>query len=364
MTTSLADLLETPTAEDVKETVLGILETVGFPTSSWKPTSVPIRLIDAFAEVAADVSLAVAAIARGVLLELAEGEWLTLRADDSYQVERQPAVATIGTITLTDGGGGPYVIAAGSLIAVSDTGQRYRNSTGGTLALNGTLDLEFTAEAVGEAYNVAGSTVTELSTPLAGVTISAASDWITTAGSDGESDDRLRERCRTKWATLATGSPAAAYVSWILDAAPNITKVSVRDDNPYGEASVQVTCATATGPASVADVALAQAAVDAKRPIGSYVEAVSAATLTITVTGTVYVRAAQSMAAQAATVAAFAELTEVLEIGETVYYTRIIDTIHATSGVRNVVLSAPTADTSLTPTQVAVFDLDLTWVAV
>lgn len=364
MTTSLADLLETPTAADVKATTLGLLETVGFPTSSWKPTSVPIRLIDAFSEVVADVSLSIAAIARAGFSELAESEWLSLRSSDSYQNTREPAVATVGTITLTDGGGGPYVIAVGSLIAVSDSGYRYRNSTGGTLALNDTLDLEFTAEAVGEAYNVAGSTVTELSTPLAGVTISAASDWITTAGSDGETDARLRERNRTKWATLATGSPASAYVNWILDAAPNITKVSVRDDNPLGQQSVQVVVATSTGPASAADVALAQAAIDAKRPVGTLLEAVSAAAVTVTVTGTVYARAAQLVAAQAAAIAGFAALTEELEIGDTVYLSRIIDTIHATSGVRNVVLTAPAGNTSLTATQVATFSLSLTWVAV
>jgi uncharacterized phage protein gp47/JayE len=362
--TSLSDLLSTPTSDEVKSTLLGMLETVGFPTSSWKPTSVPIRLLDATSEVIADLGLKVAILARAGFSELAEAEWLSLRSEDSYQNTRQPAVATVGTITLTDGGGGPYVIAAGSLIAVAETGQRYRNITGGTLALNDTLDLEFRAEAVGESYNVAGSTVTELATPLAGVTISAASDWITTAGSDGETDARLRERNRTKWATLATGSPASAYVAWILDAAPNISKVSVRDDNPLGQQSVQVVCATGTGPASAADVALAQAAIDAKRPVGTLLEAISATSATVTVTGTVYVRAASLVAAQAAAVAGFAALTEELEIGATVYLSRIIDTIHTSSAVRNVVLTAPGGDTALTPLQVATFSLNLTWTAV
>lgn len=363
--TTLAELLVPLSTADVRTTLLGLLETVGFPTSSWKATSVPILLIDATSELVADLSLKVSLLARGGFSELAQDEWLTLRSRSQYEHEREAATATIGTLTLTDGGGGPYVIAAGSLVAVSTTGLRYRNSTGGTLLLNDTLDLEFTSVAVGEAYNVAGGTITELETPLAGVTIAAAADWITTAGSDGESDARLRARNAAKWATLATGSPAAAWIAWILDGVPGVSKVAVRDDNPLGDMTVQIVLATASGPASAADVAAAQVIIDAREPIGSQIEAIAASPLAITVTGTVYVRAAQRSSAEAAVVAAFADLTEELDMGETVYTSKLIDVIHTSSGgVRNVVLTAPAADVTLLPTEIAVFTLDLTWSSV
>ena len=72
---------------------------------------------------------------------------------------------------------------------------------------------EVRAESPGTAYNVSGSTLllTPVSPALAGVTVTAASDWIAPSGTPEESDASLRARCRLRWSTLGRGATLEAY---------------------------------------------------------------------------------------------------------------------------------------------------------
>jgi uncharacterized phage protein gp47/JayE len=368
VTLSLASLLVPKTSDQWFATYLGILELVGLPTTSWGPKSVPVRILRALSDGTAEVSLTVSQITRGGYSELAEDEWLTLRSRSQYENEREPPVATEGVVTLVDDGGGPHTIAVGSIRVKSSTDRFYVNTTdgGGTLALDGTLAITIKAEEPGTAYNVAGSEL-ELVTSLPTVELDVASDWITISGTDGETDARLRDRNRTKWGTLGTGSPPLAVANWVLAGVPNVTKVSVQDWNPLGDGTVQVVLATDSGPASPADVAAAQAIFNGKRVSGSSVVAVAADPVTVDVVATVYVPSASKAAAQAEVVRKFAELTAQLAIGGTIYRSKLIDVLHAADkGVRNVVLTTPSADaTALSFDEVATFNIaGVAWVGV
>ena len=83
------------------------------------------------------------------------------------------------------------------LEAADDTiGLKYRNITAGTIPAGGSLPLIFEAESPGAQYNVPNNTITVLNTPLNGVTINnpdpGSGTWITSEGSDVETDERLK----------------------------------------------------------------------------------------------------------------------------------------------------------------------------
>lgn len=115
----------------------------------------------------------------------------------------------------------PYTVAAGQLVAQSTNGLYYRNTTGGTLAAGSvgsptSLTLAWQAESPGFTYNVGGEAIASLSTPLPGVSISAAPGlaWITTQGTDDESDESLSQRCGDRWDALSPGAMAGYYRFW------------------------------------------------------------------------------------------------------------------------------------------------------
>lgn len=339
MAVTLSDLLVPLTREGVVRTALGILSAAGFPTTSWGSTSIPRTLIEFFAEVVVDLSGTVTSIARMALLETAEGQALTLHAQDAYDETRKTAIATKGTRTLVESAGSPQSWGAGELVIVcsSDASLVYRNEAAVTLAANGSTAVTFAAESPGAKYNVDGSTVGSLATPVPGVAITATTgaDWITQSGADEESDEALRIRCRAKWATLTTTGPIDAYRKWALDASSEITRVRVQED-PLAvppDPSVSVILASTTGAATSGAVTAANAAVQLRRPLGVNVEVVSAVAYPVTIGGVVKVRTAYRTAAEPAVRAALMAYFAGLDIGEAVYVSQIIEHVMAAPGV-------------------------------
>lgn len=376
----------------------------GLPTTSWQAGAVARTLIAGQAEISADLHTSLRAIAGSGFLSTAadaDDDWLTLLADELYDVQRDAPVATIGIATLTDAGGGPHVIAAGVLIASDGvSGHQYRNLTGGTLALSGTLHLRWQAVGTGSLYNVGVGSITTLVTALAGVSISnpatwitlpgtvagfaqgtiritdgamtgphtvgagtvtvndgvhsytnvnaftittaggyadvlfqatvvglawnvanntittvavtpvagltsnnPATTWITTSGSDEQSNTSLEEECRDKWSTLGVGWNASA-VEYLAKQAPidsgtAITRVRVIT-NPGGVAgTVSVVIGSTVGAVAPADVQDVQDYFDDDRTtLCSVLTVSSCASVAIALTGTVRVPAAYSAAAQ------------------------------------------------------------------
>ena len=96
-------------------------------------------------------------------------------------------------------------------------------------------------------------TTLELQTAIPGVTvtnpkITGTESWATNQGSDEESDDALKARCRTKWATLAEGSgPRDAYEHWAREADPAVDRVQIDDQDATGTGNVVVYLADISG---------------------------------------------------------------------------------------------------------------------
>lgn len=350
------------------------------PATSWQPGSVPLTLIENDAAVMEDLYATVSAVAQGGLLDTSAGAWLDLLASNVYQLTRNPAVSTLGVVTLVDAASaGPFSITDGSLYFAATNGLRYTNVGAYTLTLGGTLTaVVVKAERPAAAYNVGNNTITKMVTSLPGVTVNnpdpGTGTWVTTSGTDAETDTLLKTRCRARWPALGTGTPNDAYSLWARTADVSITRVKVLV-NVGVAGSVLVYLAGAAGPVGAPAVANALAYITPRTPLCVAVTVASATALPITVSGTVYVAAAYLASATALVTSnltalfgggtsALGESLPGIDIGGTVYLSRIIELIQEVTGVRNVALTAPVIDTVLTSLQVATLTQSLTFVGV
>lgn len=252
MPVALDELIVPVTKDQALTFMFDILRAHGFPIASWQSGSLQRTMFEAFAELASENILVADALARAGFNSLSSGGWLDLLSESHYDNTRFEAVKTQGTVVLTDTDGtGPHTIGVDEVVVSDADGRRYRNTTGGTLALNLTLELTFEAEVAGADGNVSNNTITVIVEGPPGATANnpdpGSGQWITVEGSDQESDESLRERNATKWASLSVNGPAEAYVYWARQASPAVTRVWVDGGNPRGPGTVDVFIAGVDG---------------------------------------------------------------------------------------------------------------------
>jgi uncharacterized phage protein gp47/JayE len=360
--TSLAELTQPDTSDDVLRFLLQMLTLRGFPATSWASGSVAPTILGAEADYFADLGQAIARIAKGGFIDDAEGAWLDLLCLSFYQEARVPAVFTQGTVVLTDTANqGPFTIAPGTVWVTEGTRTlRFVNLTGGVLPLGGALPLTFQAESPGAAFNLANDTITVLITTLPGVSISnvppiGALTWVTQVGADAESDPAYRGRCKAKWGTLGSGSNAEAFVynatTPSVTGTTEVTRVQIYGDPTTGAVTLFV--AGALGPVSLDALTRVDAVMEKKRPLTVPVLTLNATPSQTAIAGVVYVDAQHDpTAALAAVRLALDALARSVRIAAKVYVSQLIATIKNVPGVYNVTLSAPTADVALGPSTV------------
>ena len=314
-------------------------------------------------------------VASGMFLERASGDALTLLAASTFQLDRQPAQFTRGTVRLVSSAGSPqHIILPGSLtIGVQGefTNQRlYTNITGGTLPFNGGfVDLDFVAFQPGANYNVPNSTPMDLKTSLVGTSVSnpiypLTPDWIYQYGTDSEPDESLKARCRTRWSTVGAAASVQALEYWAravpagYTASP-VTQIRVlgdfRSDNTYtGEyphvATVVVGQDGGSGSLSPSDLAAVQANFDSppKYGIGGKVYLKNMEFLDVSLTATIFVYQEIKLATSVIDGLireSLADFQRQLIPGEAVYPQKIAARMEDANklAIRNVVLTAPAA---------------------
>jgi uncharacterized phage protein gp47/JayE len=369
MPSTLAQLTTPTTQAEERTALFAELAALGFPVTSWRDGDVARTLVEIDAKALAELTVLRAAIAAGGLLHYATGDWLTLLAREVYAVERNAAVASQGTVTLTaSADAGPYTIAPGQLRFASASGLRYQsaNTSNVVLAKGGTLDITVQAESPGAPYNVANGTITTMLTPLAGVTCAnpdpGGGTWITVSGVDEETDPALVSRCEARWPESGFGSPSASYDLWARTADATITRTKVVADaaGPNG-GGVTVYVAGASGPVGAGAVTAAQTYINPRAPLTSVPTVTNTSALAVTVTATLYGKAEYQTAATAAATGAIQALIAANPIGGTVYRAAIFEALMSPTGVTNVTIAAPAGDTTLTAAQVATLTLSLSW---
>lgn len=200
-----------------------------------------------------------------------------------------------------------------------------------------------------------GLILTFVGTFTAGDTYSgtAFNSWLTTAGQNLESTQALQTRDKGKWATLGVGGGTSSSYDNLARTTPSGGSEVVKtfwqaDVTTPGQ--VDGVVSGAVGPVSAAALTAITAYIKARIPLGTKLSLSNATPHVITVTGVVYVQAAQLAAAQAAIEAAITAYIESVPLGpSTVYANEIIAAVEnqGNSGVVNYTQSAPSPNTSI-----------------
>lgn len=386
---SLEDLITTQTEDEQLEFGLTQLAGEGFPVTSWDDLGVGLALAKMFARGTSDTSALVATLAKGGLLDLAESGWLDLLAESAYQLTRKAAThAQIKVRVRRTKATGPDTIALNDLwIArtIGSTTQRYNNTTAGTLGatIGNTLDLVFTAEFTGSAYNIVGLAETlTLTTALAGVSIAlqetsgGSGTALVVSAIDEETDSALRARCKARWGTIGLLKTVDAYKYLALNVtddngepvATGVTRVLVDATNPRGAGTTDVYLAGDSGAVGASDLATVNAFLQARAGVCESLQVLSATTDTIAITATIECAASKTDAAAATIAALLQAYAAGLDVGDgagagRVRTAQIIELLMAPDGVTNAVLAAPVADYTPAKGHVVAFTTNLTFTA-
>lgn len=355
--------LQDPISEDeALEFVLQTLQDLGFSARSWHDGGLARTMCLMFAKVYSSLATTVSEYSKFSFNDTSEGDALTAFSSSHYDNTRVAATPTIGTCRLSNASGAPHVITASQLVAEDvNNSFTFRNTTGGTLAAGGTLDLTFEAEVAGADRNVALNTITVLQTPLTGVTITnpdiGSGTWITSEGSDEESDASLQARNTGKWSTRTYASPPEAYPQFARESSDNIARSIADDSNPGGPGTIDVYIAGGTGVSSAGDVTTAQTYIDARKPITAEPTVKASVGDVQNFVGTIYILSSKNNAAtQASIVQAVTDYVNGLPIGGSVLtgvqgyalHSEIVTAISSIDGVESVALTTPAADVAIT----------------
>jgi phage-related baseplate assembly protein len=220
---------------------------------------------------------------------------------------------------------------------------------------------------VGAAYNVAPGSINFFSRGvLPGVTVTNPVDWLTRyasgqAGTNEETDDQLRDRDRSKWGTLGTGSPERAYRYWAQTASQSVKKVAVFTNlDLFDSGRVDVFVAGNSGAVGPAVVAAVQNYIAPQQVGGSLIPETakcvvsSAVQVNVNVTATIFVQAAYNTAAFAAQIDdALLTYFQALDIGAFISTDRVAQVMLSPAGLSPGVILDATVTSPLTNVQLA-----------
>jgi phage-related baseplate assembly protein len=236
MIRTVDQLLKYVSPDEALAAILAILQSLGFPATSWEDGGIARTLVELLARLYSDLTVNISQSTKGRYNATAAGDWLTVFAKSHYDNERFDPTPTVIDVLLDAGvsGAGPYSVDVSDSVIVDQDGNTYRNPVdSGVLSAGAALQLRYVAE-------VARATAVPLSlsfqTPLSGVALSLVD--LVALGTDTEKDPRLRDRNSSRWATLSYSGPEDAYKQWALQASPNVTRVRVDGQNPGGPGTV------------------------------------------------------------------------------------------------------------------------------
>lgn len=221
------------------------------PVTAWAASASYRQLAETEAQALAAFSTQQSGIAAGGYTTTASGAWCDLIGNGFYGLARlgvgNLAGVTKGLCTLSDAqGAGPFTITAGTMWFAAGS-QLYSNTSGGTLTKNSTLQISVAAQSPGSSYNVGNNSITTIvAGTLPGVIGTGVGgafnpdpgtgSWITSQGTDPETDQAYMLRCMQRWPALGSGSPSSAYQLWATLSeqaaghAKTVTKTLVQQD--------------------------------------------------------------------------------------------------------------------------------------
>lgn len=351
MTTPLSvfALVAASTKEAIFKTALQVASAVGLPVETWRagdPTRTSYLWL---AEALETLDLQRVSLAGSSFLRTAVGAWLTLRAKDVYNVDRQEQTfATSGVVFVNAKGGFFELDARSMVVSNSTTGETYTNEADFVInPLSTSSPVTFVAVNGGARGTAAVDAIDTIQSPvLDGVTIDSSTAAI---GTDEQSDPGLVEQCLATLGALSPNGPFDAYEfvarSEDLTGIAGVARAKSSGDNTTGTVSVYV--ATATAGLDGGSVAAIQAAIDLHaEPLCTVATVISAAPQTVAFTLALTPTHAE---AQAKIEAALDAYLATVPLGGTVARSAVVAVVHNTIAIvgLSVSVTLPASDVVL-----------------
>jgi phage-related baseplate assembly protein len=263
-TISVFSLIVRQTAAEFYSAALELAEIVGLPVTTWRTGDPTRTMLRADADAFETLDAVRAELAKSAFLETAEGDWLTLLAQDVFGIPREVASFATSSVTLANAAGGLYELAPGGLILKnSTTGTTYSNQATVTVnPLAPSTVVSVVAQEAGASGSAGVDDIDTIVSPtMTGVTVTASGAAV---GSDAQTDAGLREQCLATLGSLSPAGPADAYEyvarNSTLTGIDGVSRATASGDNATGTVTVYV--ATTTAALDSPSVAAIQAAVE------------------------------------------------------------------------------------------------------
>jgi hypothetical protein len=381
MSIDFDSLMARQSVADIKASMIAACETVGFYVSRLPGLSRLRKMaLDAVPAIVATATEINGEAIRGGLLDYASGVWLELLAINLFGIEAGRIRETFATtrVIFTNAGAQSYIFDDDEVV-VSNGTVTYK-AAAFSLAPAGNdgdeVEVDVTATIAGTDGNAEAGEITVMVTTFGGVSCTNPSN---ARGTDEETDDQLRERCRLSRAALSNAGPVDA-IQYVARSATRtdgtaigVTRVRVVEDIP-SMGDVEVYLADADGTVATEDVERID---DLLRtlviPSGvNYLDTNSATEVTVNIVHTSRFKESDGISEEereALVEEALAEMFESHPIGGYVeagpdgvmYRGEIATTIGNIQGeengarpIKSVTVSTPSGDVTLTPGQVAV----------
>lgn len=349
----LDQIIPVPELEDLKEETVAELKDAGFAITNFHSGGIFHTLL----MIALRIQIELLELARTILnqsfVSNASGTWLDLKMAD-YSKLRKQARKTRGCVTVSRTGTDAEAvkIAKGHIFkSIKDiNGEELRFfALEDTVLQKGaqSVDVLVEAETEGSRYNLPEAQITRTLTYLGEVEITNGEGWIMQEGSDTEDDESARTRTLRAWSELALVPLRDTYVN-VCEAISGVLYVTVNDQHPRGQGTVDVIVTSEAGAASEDLLAQCRAVCEAIREPDTDVLVKSAEIVYTDINVTVTI--SNSLSREGLSERVKAAVTDLLRLRGRRVFNELIhaDLIHKiksdVSIARNVTVSAPAED--------------------
>lgn len=244
MAVTLSSLFSVETATAIYQKGLDVATALGVAVTDWEAGDPTRSLYHFLAEYLATREEIQSQYIESGFLDDAEGEWLTIKAKQDYNVDRTEGSPAAGTLTLTNSSDGLYYsLDAGDLSFKSSTsGKTYRSTTAVAIGPGETDDaVGWVADEDGTDSSAGTDEIDELISALPDLSVTAS---VAGLGVDEQSDASLREACRNSLSALSPNGPANAYeyvaTTPALTGSTEVTRAVSDGDNTTGDVTLYI----------------------------------------------------------------------------------------------------------------------------
>ena len=300
----------------------------------------------------------------------ATASWADIHAQ-SVELSRREATRAVGLVRFfrNPEHTGNVPIRAGRIVRTlpDGTGEVYRYVTTEDAVLPSDaeyVDVPVESESYGASANASAGMICELATPVPGVSgVSNVRGWLTSEGTDAETDEALMERYRLRWAAN-NGCTRYAYMVWALSV-PGVMSVAVLDQHPRGQGTVDIVVRGSATIPTEALLARVREAIAPNTPINDDWLVKGPTPVPVTLSGTLeYVTgdpellistASNRLHALFADKSVYTDITP-LRIGQDVTRSLLTHVVMGVDGVKSVRWIAPLTDVTVDKSGMAVLE--------